>query len=576
MHTMRRSTYALVARVLVQHQKCEELATMLRSMWNTAEQALQNKLPVTCLPDEKMCALAANVAGECKKLALARNIISEMEKHGIKAGPYSYAVLIKAYGRANNDVGITRTLQRMKARRIQPDQVVLNSAIDAYIRCHNFVRARQLLSTMSEWGLRPNERSYNTILKGLAEISMVDEAFAMKQEMLDVGLVPNSVTRNILIQACVNANMWPRAQALVREIRTIRNNNPDDVLAYNIVINGLAKLGRFVEAFEVLKELEARGGRACVITYTSLVSASLKEGDLSRAWFLFRGMRRLGVEPSLDSYRAMIHGLCHYGQVLQVEAAHRLVHEMNRKFPQQCPDIQAYNLLMDGYSRVENMREAMNLLDEMRALNAQPDLITYTTLITGYSKQRNLAQIRFVFNELKRSGLALDRASLNAFVGGAVRCDDMQLALQVFQEMERVSGSLAPDLITFSALISGHLYQGNPEDAWKMYSELRQRGIALNQRVLEDVLRLCLDRDVPRSRVFTSSQSLEVLRDMERAGVSRKLVERWKTKWRVIYDIESFSENDLLPRRPAVRRTASQQIFEKHQWNEIDSGFRAL
>jgi len=563
---VRRSTYAIAAKGLQSAKRTHELAEMLSVMWRRRNENRKN-----VAPDEKMCASAANAASEMRQLALVKRILGEMESNGVSASAISYSVMLKAYGRAGNASGIQKTLDRMQAKSVKPDVIVFNTAIDALIRCNDFVCAREILSGMySEWGFKPNERSYNTILKGLAEMALLDEAFALRDEMETVGLAPNSVTRNTLITACINAGSWTSAQKLVSEIGQVETD--DDIVAYNTVIFGLARLGRELEAFEVLRELQASGGKASTVTYTSMLTGALADGAWPRAWFLFRGMRRFGVEPTVSTYRAMIRGLCSSQQSAQLNAAHTVFDEMRRRFPDEI-DVRSYNTLISGYVEMENMQAVEYLVKQMMIKHQlAPDVVTYTALLTGYGRARNLISTRRVFREMRASKVAVDRYALNAFIAAAVRCSDLDLAVRMYNEMKTAGGSLAPDMYTYAALICGLLHGGRPEEAWMLYESMKQSSIVMSTRLIIDVARISLNRDVPRSKVLTADQIHIVLRDMERSGAPRRTVERWRREWRTIFQ----TPQQRTSYSPVNRKSAAQRIFEQHGWNPFDSGFRAL
>ncbi|KAA8497996.1 Pentatricopeptide repeat-containing protein [Porphyridium purpureum] len=570
---MRLSSYALVARALRDAGRPEELAAMLTRMWAIAREKKANGF-AACEPDEKMCCLAADLAAEQRNVGLARDIISEMESHGVKAGPYAYAALIKAYGRSGNDVGVERTLQRMHTQRVQPDQVALNAAIDALVRCKKVKRAQKLLSSMpAEWSVQPNVRSYNTVMKGLAELGLVDEAFALRKEMLDLGLEPSKVTRNTLLLACVNGNAWVRAQKLVFAIKSIDGNDIDDLIAYNTVINGLAQVGRFSEAIEVMNEFEAKGGRPSAETHTSIITAALAEEDMGRAWFFFRGMKRLGVDPLSTTYRAMIRGLTLTGQQSSLRDASELLLEMVRKFPTETGAIE-FNTLMNGFAQVGDMNAVERLLERMIELDIKPDAITWTTVLSGHGKARNLSGVKRSFAALRASRGPVDLTSLNAFVSALVRCDEIDLAERVVDEMERVGGSIRPDLITYSVLIHAYLSAADAKRAWPVYERLKSSGIKPNQRLLEDILRLSIGQRATRGSLLGASQLRVVFRDMDIAHVPTWVIKRWQRKLQL--GAKSLGSDMPYQSVKSKKPKASKEIFERHEWNEIQSGFRAF
>ncbi|CAN0081404.1 unnamed protein product, partial [Discosporangium mesarthrocarpum] len=53
------------------------------------------------------------------------------------AGPVTYCVLLKGYGRQRRQREVDGVLACMRRDSVRPDVVTLNAAVDAYVRCAN-------------------------------------------------------------------------------------------------------------------------------------------------------------------------------------------------------------------------------------------------------------------------------------------------------------------------------------------------------------------------------------------------------------------------------------------------------
>ena len=547
-YTSARSTSALVLSVLSRAGRVNEAQQLLETLWQShlrqcdgTDRVLTDIERTRRLPDEKMVTQTANAAVQNGRPELALSLLKQMNEHDILPTIFSVSVQIKAYGRQGRPDSILNLLSSLNRLDVYPDIVVYNTAIDAFIRCNDFSSAMQVLSEIERRGLEQTVRSYNPIIKHLASQGRLDQAFALRKTMEDKGIRATPYTINALLFGCTKTKQWDIAKDLLLESHSMDDETPTSslnhieprtkshqglskniIVGYTTVISGLATNNKMPAALLLLEniaekveaagkppELETELG----IAITAIMSAFLRKGDVVRAWMLLRSaQRRFSIKLPPDTYTAVIRGLTRRGDDISFDAANRVFMEMlhifrdrkrergeknrNRRTERDLPVVEAtprdfelaYNSMIDCLVKRGNTIAAEGLLDEMEDNGHNPTTVTFTTLINGYGKEMDLISAKRTFKRMRDIGLTPDRIALNAFLGACIRTRDMTLAMKIFEHMQSKGPHLSPNLVTFSAMISGFLRENKKKEAWDAYEEMKGLGIAPNERLLERMM----------------------------------------------------------------------------------------
>ncbi|XP_031263262.1 pentatricopeptide repeat-containing protein At1g12620-like [Pistacia vera] len=156
---------------------------------------------------------------------------------------------------------------------------------------------------------------------------------------------------------------------------------------------------------ELFRQMVVVGCRADVITCNTLIGGLCKAGKISIAIKLLEemvnGNKESGVicRPDVVAYRTIIGGLCKAGLV---EKARQLFLEHMIQMGV-VPDIYTYSVLMNSYclaDRIAKVKDARNLVSEMRLNDAFPDSWTYSIFINGLCKNGCVLETVQMFNAL--------------------------------------------------------------------------------------------------------------------------------------------------------------------------------
>lgn len=492
---------------------------------------------------------------------------------------------------------VRRAVADALAGTVQVDSVLLNSAVDALVRCDD-LRAATALVDDDRYRPLVDVATFNTLIKGLAGRGLVDRAFAVVDDMRDAGVSPNDVTRNTLLQGCVNTGdfdaAWRLADSVVETGETLtvlgrggadgaRGTPPPQLtIALTSLVAGLAEKGRVRDALALLGDMNRRNAPPSDITYAALIAACFRHGAVQEAVQVYEAI----ASPELRTVgvvNAFVSGLCLAGDEEGLRLAADVVDGLLEKGDGVKPNAEAFNTLLDGFMRAGVFERAEYFLKEMEMQGCKPTIVSFTIMMKGYADARMFPKAKRMFREISRRGIEPDRVALSAFVNTCARSGDTPSALRVLEYMERKGGALSPGAYSYTPLIVSYLRESDVDKAWGMYKRMRKNRVPLNVYLVElmavHTVRLATaimkgeQKRVPMDAVAIAGANL--LRDAHEDGVDVKILRKCRRRMlRVFLDTKSkrhFRGLDY----PEIR-SASETIFEKHGWNDIDSGWRVL
>jgi pentatricopeptide repeat protein len=246
------------------------------------------------------------------------------------------------------------------------------------------------------------------------------------------------------------------------EDRSGREGRPvKDRVSYNTVINALTKAGKYEESFTSFYTMKRSGIKPDQFTYTSLVKACVREGDLQELLF---DMREKGVKPDLVMYNFMIKILCEGGQWYE---AKKLVTQMEAAGI--APDSMTYGFLMNGLLTANKPSACLSLFEaacaDSKTISLTENVHLYTTAITAASALENHEKAFFLINRMKIAGVKPNIKTLTALMGACMSSGKYTLATEVYRQVEK------PDSFAMSKGVEAFCLNGDFEEAFKILSD---------------------------------------------------------------------------------------------------------
>lgn len=228
------------------------------------------------------------------------------------------------------------------------------------------------------------------------------------------------------------------------------------------------------KAFQVLDDMQRKGVRRDLLTYTALISVCAKSAGaghgvhaVDRGMQGLQAMQKDGIQPDVVAYNILLDACAKaasVGDQFGLERGFRLLRmlrDANLK-----PTIITYNTLMHTCAKSSSpknakaMEMALGLIDGMSQTNVKPDIVTYNALVDTCARggAGGLQRAVAVLDDMQASGLTPDIVTYNSLVNACARAAGERdtsafgTAMQVLKKMQ--ASSVEANVVTFNSLMT--------------------------------------------------------------------------------------------------------------------------
>lgn len=365
-----------------------------------------------------------------------------------------------------------RIFDRMQARRIPPDIMCFNTAIDVAGKAGQYGRAQQLFQQLQRRGFRPNVITYTALIAACQRAGKWQEAWRIFNAMEAAGVAPNVKTYTTLMSACTRHGQWQRALEAFRRME-VAGLQPD-VLAYNSAISAYAAAGLWEKAWALFGTMKRLRMRPMTRSYNALLSACERAGQPDRALEVFANMQRaarlgdLQLKPTHVTYNTLL-SAC--GKAGRFQETMRLYREMQAAGLH--ADVYTLTALMTACERVGKWDTAVRLLSDLRSAGVPTNLHHHNCLLNAYGRagcwQKAVGKLQSMRESTE---LQPDAVSYNCVISACQRAGQGSVALQLFDEM--VAAKLVPDTALFAMLITACERKGDWHRAIQLFNTMKE------------------------------------------------------------------------------------------------------
>ncbi|XP_073065382.1 pentatricopeptide repeat-containing protein At5g15010, mitochondrial [Primulina eburnea] len=251
---------------------------------------------------------------------------------------------------------------------------------------------------------------------------------------------------------------------------------PLNTKSFNIILNGwFGVIGDSREGNRIWREMEKRGIRHDVYSYSSIMSCYSKVGKLNKVLRLFDEMKALGIEPDKKVYNAVILALARGG--LQKEARNLMKTMDEKGFT---PDSVTYNSLIMPLCKSKLFDEAKLVFDEMVERRYLPTIRTYHAF---FRILRTGEQVFELLQKMYITGCHPSHDTYIMLIRKFCRWKQLENVFKLWSEMSK--NGLGPDRSSYIVLIHGLFLNGKLEEAYNYYQEMMAKQFLPEQKIEE-------------------------------------------------------------------------------------------
>ncbi|KAJ6696512.1 PENTATRICOPEPTIDE REPEAT-CONTAINING PROTEIN [Salix koriyanagi] len=350
---------------------------------------------------------------------------------------------------------------------------------------------------------------WNLLIRAYAWNGPFEEAIDLYYKMLGYGITPNRFTFPFVLKACSALKEVDGGREIHFEIKRLRLES--NVYVSTALVDFYAKCGCLDDAKEVFDKMPKRD----VVAWNSMISGfSLHEGSYDEVVRLLVEMQNdtspnsstiVGVLPAVAQVNSLrhgkeIHGFCVrmgfvgdvvvgtgildvYGKCQRIDYARRIFDMMGI-----VKNEVTWSAMAGAYVVCNFMREALELFCQLLMLKDDGIVLSAVTLatVTGVcAKLTDLSMGSCLHCYAIKSGFVLDLMVGNTLLSMYAKCGIINGAMSFFNEM------YIRDAVSYTAIISGYVQNGNSEEGLRMFLEMQLSGINPEKATMASVLSAC-------------------------------------------------------------------------------------
>ncbi|KAG4191915.1 hypothetical protein ERO13_A07G124700v2 [Gossypium hirsutum] len=294
---------------------------------------------------------------------------------------------------------------------------VLNTLMRLYAVCGFTHYVKKLFDGSPERDLV----SWTTLIQAFVKTGFAKEAIQAYLDMCRANLRPDKMTLVVVLSACSrigDLSLGTRIHENICYIHDIYS----DVFVGNALVDMYMKCGDTDSARQLFDKMPVKN----VVSWNSLISGLVQQGQFKEALHVFHDMQRIGLRPDCVTLVAVLNACSNLGKLELGKWVHAYIDKNQIK-----ADGFVGNALVDMYAKCGSVEQAFGVFQGMQC----KDVFSYTAMIVGF-----------------------------AMNGEAER------ALDIFAEMPMVG--IKPDEVTFVGVLSACSHAGMVEEGWRHFEDM--------------------------------------------------------------------------------------------------------
>lgn len=316
---------------------------------------------------------------------------------------------------------------------LESNVYVKNTLMRLYAVCGEIDASRKLFDKIPQRDLV----SWTTLISGYAKMGFLREAIRVFLKMGEANLIADEVTIVVVLSACSKLGDLDLGRRIHRYIDD--NKVLLDVFVGNALVDMYLKCGDVEFAYKLFEEMPERN----VVSWNSIISGLVQQGEFKEALVMFRRMQAKGFEPDDVTLVGVLNSCANLGALELGKWVHLYVDRNRIK-----ADGFIGNALVDMYAKCGSIDQALEVFSGMRCR----DVYSYTAMIVGFAMHGQGERALSLFSEMSRVGIKPDEVT---FVGVLSACSHVGLVdegQRHFEDMSRLY-DLCPQIEHYGCMV---------------------------------------------------------------------------------------------------------------------------
>lgn len=355
--------------------------------------------------------------------------------------------------------------------------------IQSFARRNKLKEALTILDYLDQQGIPVNATTFSSLIAACVRTRSEDHGKQIHTHIRINGLESNDFIRTKLVHMYTSFGSVEDAQQLFDESST------KSVYSWNALLRGTVISGgrRYRDVLHTYTEMRALGVELNVYSFSSVMksfagASALSQGLKTHALLVKNGF----IDSSI--VRTSLVDL--YFKCGKIRLAHRVFEEFGER------DVVVWGTMIAGFAHNRRQREALEYARMMVDEGIRPNSVILTSIlpVIGDVGARKLGQEVHAF-VLKTKSYSKQIFIQSGLIDMYCKCGDLDMGRRVFYH------SKERNAICWTALMSGYVANGRPEQALRSVIWMQQEGFKPDLVTVATVLPVCAElKDLKRGK----------------------------------------------------------------------------
>uniref|UniRef100_A0A0A9HMD7 Pentacotripeptide-repeat region of PRORP domain-containing protein n=2 Tax=Arundo donax TaxID=35708 RepID=A0A0A9HMD7_ARUDO len=296
------------------------------------------------------------------------------------------------------------------------------------------------LEEMRLRGWKPDFVAYRIVSEAFRVAGRVEEEGRILKQKRKLGVAPRKEDYREHVLALVSNRQITEAKEIAEAV--VLGDFPIDDDLLNVLIGSVSEIDADAAAM-FCKFMMGKGKCPSTEMLVCLCENLCKNRKGDEMWEIFTVLLEKGYCKNSRDYHLVVSFL---GKVGKVREAYNVLKEVKRKRLE--PDISSYNSLMKALCRNDLLRPAKKLWDEMFTIGCRPNLQTYSILITKFAEIGESREVQQLFDHMFQKGMAPDAATYTSVIAMLCEENKYEQAMEIFNKSLTQDAEVASSVLT--------------------------------------------------------------------------------------------------------------------------------
>ncbi|XP_030458618.1 pentatricopeptide repeat-containing protein At2g27610 [Syzygium oleosum] len=313
-----------------------------------------------------------------------------------------------------------------------------------------------LFASVHRWGLPVDGSALSCVINACANSFDQNAGKQVHCQCVKSGFLEDVSVGSSLV------DMYMKTESVKDGRRAFDETAGKNVVSWTSLLSGYTRNSLNGEAVELFRRMQVEGIKPNAFTYTAVLGALADDGIAEKGIQLHAMVIKDGFASTTYAGNSLINM---YSKVGMVRDARAVFDMMENK------DAVSWNSMISGYVANGHDMEALAMFHSMRNAEVSLSQLTFANVIKLCANIREIGFARQLHCQVVKMGLEFDDKVRKALIVAYSKCCEMDDAFKSFSSVSRFQ-----DVVSWTAIITGYLQNGQAAQAVDLFFQMRREG----------------------------------------------------------------------------------------------------